>query len=154
MGIFKLELGKNNKNKAKLVITAVLIIILILAAPGAFRAQRKRKANQNAIFSSGRPVTRDEFGISHFQKLLEETRNLKVERDPFSRGQAHSSSAKDISMLGLSGIIWDKKNPKAIISGKIVGIGSKVKNNLVVEIKPNSVILNDGEKDFEIILKK
>jgi hypothetical protein len=52
------------------------------------------------------------------------------------------------------GIIWDNKNPKAVINGKIVGIGSKIKESVVVKITPDSVVLKSDDTEFEISIKK
>jgi len=53
---------------------------------------------------------------------------------------------------GLSGILWDKENPKAIINEAIVGIGDKVGGSIVKDITKDKVILNDGANDFELRL--
>ena len=52
----------------------------------------------------------------------------------------------------LSGILWDRGNPQAMINGEIVGIGAKAGLYTVVDIQQDRVILNDGAKDFEILL--
>lgn len=54
--------------------------------------------------------------------------------------------------LGLSGVIWDSTNPRAIIDNTIVGVGDSVSGARVVEIRKSSVVLNDGERDFELEL--
>jgi len=52
----------------------------------------------------------------------------------------------------INGILWDKKNPLAIINERIVKIGDKIDGNTVVNIKQDRVILNDGSKDIELLL--
>ena len=56
--------------------------------------------------------------------------------------------------LTLNGIIWDAKNPQAVINGEIVGVGDKVSKYSVVDININAVVLNDGKRDFELRLGK
>lgn len=56
--------------------------------------------------------------------------------------------------LVLSGIIWNKDKPKAMIGDMIVAKGDSINNNKVVDIRPDKVILNDGVKDFELKLEK
>lgn len=56
------------------------------------------------------------------------------------------------SGLNLKGIMWNEKNPKAMIGDAIVGKGDKIGGNTVIEAKKDRVILNDGTKDFEIKL--
>ena len=48
--------------------------------------------------------------------------------------------------------MWDKEKPIAIINGEIIKVGDNVGGNIVVDIKQDRVILNDGAKDFELKL--
>jgi len=70
-------------------------------------------------------------------------------RRPFQPTQVPGQS----SSLVLNGIIGGK-TPKAMIGDLMVGVGDKVGNNRVVAIKKDSVTLNDGTKDFELVMKK
>lgn len=71
-------------------------------------------------------------------------------RNPFV--QKESPGAK-VSKLVLGGIMWNVENPKAMINNEIVGIGDKVGGNTVVDIKKNSVTVNDGTEDFVLRLE-
>jgi hypothetical protein len=57
------------------------------------------------------------------------------------------------SNLVLNGIIGGK-TPKAMIGDSMVGVGGRIGNNRVVAIKKDSVILNDGTKDFELAMSQ
>jgi len=57
------------------------------------------------------------------------------------------------AVLDLSGILWDEEAPKAIISGNIVAVGEKVEGNTVVDIRPDRVILNNGNTTIELRLE-
>ena len=63
-------------------------------------------------------------------------------RDPFSRAD----------LLILRGIAWDPENPKAIISDRIAEIGEEVGGNMIIDIRPDSVILSNGRDDFILTL--
>lgn len=52
----------------------------------------------------------------------------------------------------IEGIMWDEKNPKAIINGNIVGIGDAVESKTIVDIKPSSIIIK-GDDGKEVELK-
>ena len=69
-------------------------------------------------------------------------------RDPFS-----PSAINRAVDLELNGILWDTEAPKAIINEDIVGIGDRVRGNIIVDITQDTVILNDGLTDFELTLK-
>ena len=72
-------------------------------------------------------------------------------RDPFSSGPAASAPANVFDMV-LTGILWDDSSPLAMIDDNPVAAGDKIGDYTVVEIKKDRVILNDGTKDFELIL--
>ncbi len=63
------------------------------------------------------------------------------------------------SELSLSSIIWDKKNPFAIINGRIVGVKDQIGSGIVVsEIKPQKVTLSvsssAGDEKRRLYLKQ
>lgn len=60
-----------------------------------------------------------------------------------------------ISDLNLEGIVADRSGKNiAIINGRIVREGDSVGNFVVKEIFETSVVLMQGEKQFDLILKK
>ena len=59
---------------------------------------------------------------------------------------------KRLSSLFLSGIISTEKGSAAVINNNILRAGDKIAVNTVVKIDKDSVILNDGSKDFELKL--
>jgi len=57
--------------------------------------------------------------------------------------------------LSLNGIIFNKDMPVAIINNAIAKEGDLVASNIkVVSIKSDSVVLNDGSKNFELKLQE
>jgi hypothetical protein len=71
-------------------------------------------------------------------------------KDPFS-GKLYSSSSE--MELRLEGILWDPKNPAAIINGEVVKIGDVLAGgSRIVAIKQNMVVVNDGMRNIEIKL--
>lgn len=64
------------------------------------------------------------------------------------------STSNESSALVLNGIFAKGKIYKAMIGDTIVTKGDKVGSNTVVGVQKDKVILNDGTKDFELILEK
>jgi len=60
-------------------------------------------------------------------------------RDPFLRGSIDSMSG-----LNLSGIIWDKASPVALINGMPLTVGEEIDGFRIVEILPDRVTITDG----------
>lgn len=86
-----------------------------------------------------------------FEKIDKQTKNLVLKRDPFTFGTTESKDGNPV--LCLRGIFWDETSPMAIINEYILKIGDKIKENTVVDIKQNKVILNNGNEDFELRLE-
>lgn len=97
----------------------------------------------------------------------------EIRRDPFvplvdSQGNIRSGqnlfvpAGEILAKIVLKGILWDAKNPIAVINGKVLSEGSELvvedagfsKTVIVQKINPESVILNYNEREFEIKLRK
>ncbi|MBF0331023.1 MAG: hypothetical protein HQL17_03740 [Candidatus Omnitrophica bacterium] len=50
----------------------------------------------------------------------------------------------------LSGIIWSGSQPSAIINDEVIGVGDKIKNLTVKEIKEGTVTLSDGKNEMTL----
>lgn len=70
-------------------------------------------------------------------------------RDPFTAQASLSSSVKAVN-LTLQGVLWDEKNPKAVVNEKTLVVGDTVYGYTVVGISPRSVTLKTGEKTIEL----
>jgi len=66
-------------------------------------------------------------------------------RSPFTQGEVRRLHASGIM---LNGIIWDEKNPKAIINNEIVGKGDSVGKSTITQIRKDSVVISDGHENL------
>jgi len=66
-------------------------------------------------------------------------------RNPFMPGY-------DQKALVLEGIVWDEKNPKAIINGNIFGVGDHTGSNRIIAIKKDSVVIINRTGTVELYL--
>ena len=140
------------KDKIQLIITAFLIIILVLLVGRSLTGKKQtndladtRPTAQN----TGAPLAGGESG--QYVKLEQEAEKLEMQRDPFFK-TAVISDEKPI--LYLRGIFYDDKNSTALINDDIVEVGSSIGENVVVDIKKDRVILNDGKNNFELTIRE
>lgn len=141
---------ENMQNK-KLIILAILGILAIfsliygiVASPKTRRSPQVRELDiqpEREVYLTEKPILT--------QRVAKRTNYASWSRNPFT---LQKTSSKAFKGLILDGIIWDKEKPMALINGEIVKIGDSVSANLVVDIKQDRVILNDGAKDFELKL--
>ncbi|MFA4842480.1 MAG: hypothetical protein WC658_01425, partial [Candidatus Omnitrophota bacterium] len=122
---------------------AIFSLIYGIVTPS--KTRRQSQARESDI-QSVRKVSLTGEPIST-QRVAKRTNYTSWGRNPFT---LHKTSSKAFKGLILDGIMWDKEKPMAIINGKIVKIGDNVSGNIVVYIKQDRVILNDGAKDFEV----
>lgn len=116
----------------------------IAAPPSGKHAARRREAV--AAKASPGPLPGIETRI---KRRAARTKYSGWRRSPFVPKGSRAGSS-----FGLSGIVWDKKKPKAMIGDAIVNKGDKTGSYTVVDIKKDSVVLNDGTKDIELKLQE
>ncbi|MDP3731698.1 MAG: hypothetical protein Q8R31_01530 [Candidatus Omnitrophota bacterium] len=136
------------QNKKLLLLIALSIIAVFSLFYGMFtpsRTERNLITKDTAIQKT--IVT--EKGIISLTRGAKRSNYSSWGRNPFSISGA---PIRRLGALTINGILWDKKNPLAIINEEIVKVGDKIDGNTVVGIKQDRVILNDGSKDTEFLL--
>lgn len=84
------------------------------------------------------------------EKYAHSVQPLDWGRNPFVLKE---SSEKMESGLTLSGILWDQISPHAIVNNMVVGIGEKVENYTITDIRQDRVILSDGAETRELTME-
>ncbi|MCF7908233.1 MAG: hypothetical protein K9L86_05140 [Candidatus Omnitrophica bacterium] len=156
----------SKKDKIKLIITGFLVLILIMAIGNAKKTVQKVQERRKKTLESTVLTEQEDSNIPYntlypntvakqlteglYQKLEEETRLLALKRDPFTQNRIETKVIG--SGLSLGGIIWNEKDPKAVIDDRIVGLGDQVGKKTIIEITPSTVLLSDGTSQFELRL--
>ena len=136
------------QNKKIIILIILGIVAVISLFYGIFAPSKARRNIIPEPTSSLQELTVKK-GTAYLTRNAKKTAYSSWSRDPFSTSPA---PIKGYGGLTLGGIMWDKKNPMAIINDNIVKIGDTVSGNTVVDIKQDKVILNDGSKDIELLL--
>jgi len=141
------------KDLIELGIIGVLGVVLIFAFGNASRKMHSRNARHKAVDLTGQsPVAEEKIDSRSLYNVLEqEAKSIDLRRDPFTAAPLVSERNMQPG-FALTGILWDKIKPLAIIDGEVVKKGSRVGNKMVVDIKRDRVILSDGQDLFEIKL--
>ncbi|UCD54789.1 MAG: hypothetical protein JSV93_04510 [Candidatus Omnitrophota bacterium] len=147
------------QNKKLIVLIVLVIGALFSLIYGSSKGKRKTPSGQAAIQHGerARPTKKGVPALRHAIKtdFVTWARNpfvLKtipvVAPAPVAQPAPLPSSAK----LALDGIMWDEKNPKAMVNGRLMGIGDKIGEYEVIDIKKNKVTLNNGVEDIVLRL--
>jgi hypothetical protein len=149
------------KDLIQLGITGVLAIVLIFVLGNASKKPRRlpprdaKNALPGAIglpaVSANQVKPQPESG-DLYDALEQQAKLIELKRDPFTAVPIVSEKALQ-SGVDLTGILWDKDKPLAIIDGNVVKKGNRVGNKEVVDIKRDGIILSDGQELFEIKLE-
>jgi len=139
------------KQNKKVVIAIVLCVGAVMSLIYGITAppKTKRGISQAPKTTHSGDIASSAGKIVPTKRRAERTEFSAWGRNPFS---AEEAPKEEVVKLRLNGILWDEKNPQAIIGDDIVGIGDKIGPNTVVDIKEASVILNDGTGNFELNL--
>lgn len=148
------------KDKIELGIIAVSVIILIFIAAKAASGARKyrpirpkaKQINNLPLKERLSPKSKPAPQQDLFSKLDMETMDLELKRDPFSAAVMQSEKVS-VHGLSLSGIVWDKDKPSAIINNNICAGGDIVNGYVIRGIKKDKVIFTDGNQEFELKLE-
>ena len=90
---------------------------------------------------------------------LQNNQSLTLKRDPFNWPASQITKFKSFDKknrallftdLSLTGIIWDKKKPLAVINGKMLGIGDTIKGAKVRKIHKESVLLRKHGTNYTL----
>jgi len=140
----------SKKDMIELGVIGVGIIVFIFVLSGAFNRNSRNKVLKPESADSAVKVSapRGEVsGKSRYTLLELEANALELKTDPFT-GTTIAIMKKVSSGIALSGVLWNKSNPLALIDGKVMKKGDRVGDWVIVAINENSVILNDGYNDF------
>lgn len=143
------------KKQIEIGIMAVLAVFFIIALAGSCKAasgkikSKPAAVGQKSVESgqNNRPVRNNASAVTG-----QYAEDPEWGRDPFS-GRIYSAGKKT-SALHLIGIIWDEKNPVAMINERILKTGDVIQGKQVVRINSDSVIIDDGSKETELKLQQ
>lgn len=146
------------KKQIEIGITVTLVIVFIFALFNSIRAvgkKTKAKPAAAAVTVKNIPISQQSAGKS--AKIIPLVSGQYIEeaewgRDPFS-GRMYSSEKK-ASALRLIGIIWDEKEPLAMINERILKVGDMIQGKQIIRINSDSIVVDDGSKEIELKLQQ
>ena len=138
-----------DKKLLVIIVLAVLAVVSLIYGLVAPPKSRYRSSSDSPIVSvsQGKPAS-GEF-VSEV-RAKKRTTFASWGRNPFL---FQPLAGKEAKQTVLDGIIWDSREPKAVIGGEILGVGDSIGPNKIVDIKPDKVILNDGVNNIELELE-
>ncbi len=139
---------QDKKVIALIVLTVLAVASLIYGVTASPKGRAKSAAAKGQVVAT--PSQSGASAALPTARRAKRSQYKTWKRSPFVSGQASSSPSE----LTLTGIIWNKSKPKAMIGDAIVSKGDTIGENKVIDIQPNKVILNDGTKDFELQIEK
>lgn len=106
---------------------------VLLVRPEKIEAMRGQKA-------SSQPLARDPF-------------NWSREQISFFKSQEPREKSNSIGGLTLSGIIWDKNNPQAVVNDRLVTKGEAVGDSVIKQILKDLVVFEQNGVSHELWLE-
>lgn len=131
-----------NREKTLKIVLPLLILVAAMVWGRAFQGNGSQRQTVHPPMEYATALVERAGGVPRQKKSSYEDWG----RNPFMSSLAVSQGPI------LDGILWDASKPVAIINGEIAGKGDSVGPYVVVEVRPESVLLNDGEKDIELRL--
>ena len=137
---------RNGKLILLIALSALAVIFLIYGIVTPSGARKGLSAQAPGASAGGSQSPKDLVPIERSAKRSEV---VASSRNPFT---VEPITLQRLSPMTLSGIVWDGKNPKAVINDRIVGVGEVIGGRKVMKIEETRVILNDGTNPLELRL--
>jgi len=141
-------------DKKKLIILAVLMVVAVTSIIYGLSAPAKGKRGAVARAGAARQyegVQKASVVAGPEQRRAVKSKIASWRRSPFA---PKSAGAEGISGLAFNGIITDGKVLKAVIGDTIVKKGDRVSGCTMVDIKKDSIVVNDGTGNRELKLER
>jgi hypothetical protein len=140
-----------DKKQKQLVFTLILVAVFILALANSIGKIKKRHPRAPAapppaaIPQAPRPD-------AAAAKTLPPSEKTEWGRDPFSGKEYKGAAQKqeEEQALKLSGVLWSKASPAAIINNKVCKTGDQIAGYVIQEIKEDRVVLDNGAHTMEL----
>ena len=87
------------------------------------------------------------------QPLIRDPFNWSREQIRFFKNQEPREKSNSIGGLTLSGIIWDKNNPQAVINNRLVTKGETVSDSVIKQILKDLVVFEQNGVSHELWLE-
>ncbi len=141
-----------NKQRLEIIITSVLAVVLVAAwgRNSVLLRQRFASPAQRAPSVAALPSVPAVAIVPPVASQNTPSDGPWV-RDPFS-GQSYAPGDGGVA-LELKGVIWDERNPQALINDSIVQIGDTIGFYKIVNITPQGIVVQDGPVQKEINLE-
>lgn len=142
-------MDKQQKLKIALPILAVVMAFVwgpVLTGGGSKKKDKQSKAD-TAVEEDAPAGHADLVSLARLsQRKKARTKHGEWGRNPFALVEYSNN------VLVLEGVLWDEKNPQAIINGNIVSIGDRIDAYVVSEITQTSAVVDDGSSRTELRL--
>ena len=145
------------KRKRDIIITSILLVVFAVSFTKNVLLYKKKQPapDQQSAAAAGESMGDQLVYVTNLRvmdKLRDDQRaawDKEWGRDPFEPPATLSTVVKAVN-LTLQGVLWDLRNPKAIVNDKTLYKGDTLYGYTVVDIQPRSVILKTGEKTIEL----
>jgi hypothetical protein len=137
---------------AFVIIVGGLAILIVYFVPHMLEKKIDGKATDTILSKKITPP----FSFKKVEKEITSPLPKDIKRDPFlpsyMKLEGKSSGVFSSEELGffLTGIMWDPKNPVAIVNGEIMHIGDTVNGKKILEIHKDCVIFGEGEARYTV----
>lgn len=143
------------KEQKQAVIFGVLILFAVLLSMRTF-FQSKTPVEQAVdvpgdVMTAGLPSGRVDF-FELEQRFQDERPQLEWVRNPFEFPPKEVTKKEGLEGLNLTGIIYDKESPVAVINDIIVHEGEEIEGAKVLEIRSDSVVFEKEGKTYTLKL--
>jgi hypothetical protein len=141
----------DKQQKLKIALPVLAVVMAFVWGPILTGSGPKKKGRSDAVVvtpeADGPTRNADLVALARLgQRKKSRTAYPDWGRNPFALVEYSSN------VLVLEGILWDEKNPQAIINGNIISVGGRIDSYVVSEITQTSAVVDDGTSRTQLRL--
>lgn len=132
------------KQKLEIIITGVAVVFFLALLSSTLAKRTKKTTIEPAKNITTAEITKPQD--------IKPTQSKKIEwgRDPFVLNPERPAQKGGVFVL--TAVMWDEKNPYAVINGEIAYIGKEINGYCVIKINKDNTVLKKGDQELTIEL--
>ena len=143
--------GKNKVSREESIMALKKALGSVSAKGASLLKEYKREIQ--AFIGKRDPLQKPEVVIEKEKAALTKKKKTGPTKKERVKGKGDESFI-DTTQYDLQGIVWGEKNPVAIISGEVVGVGDIILGAEILEVQKEKVILLYGTQKFQIEMER
>lgn len=131
----------DRQKKLKIALPVLFVIMAFVWGPILLGGTRKSGQKPETSSAAGGETSTNQGDMMDIVAMSSTGIRQKARTSYDAWGQNPFMLAKPPRAIVVEGVLWDPANPQVMINGEILSVGGTIGTNVIIGIRPNSVVL-------------